>query len=256
MALKTFGIDVSKHNGTINWAQVKSSGKVDFAIIRSGFGRYAPNQKDVQFERNYRECKKYGIPTGVYHYSYALSEVEAQMEADFVIQILKGKKFEYPIYFDIEEKSQAALSKEQCTAIVKAFCDKLEDAGYWCGFYSYDSFYATDIIPGTSERYANWVASVEYREPTSCKNYEMWQYSWKGRIAGIRGDVDLNQCYVDYPTLIKKAKKNGYGAINTTPQVPEFRFTVDCGTEGECKTIQNTIIRYLGEGYKGKISQI
>lgn len=254
VAVKTYGIDVSKHNGVIDWAKVKASGKVDFAILRSGFGRFAPNQKDIQFERNYKECKTYGIPIGVYHYSYALSVVQAEQEADFVIDIIAGKQFEYPIYFDIEEKSQQQLSKQQCTAIIKAFCTKLEKAGYWCGFYSYDSFYATDIVPGTSERYANWVASVEYRKPVSCTNYEMWQYSWKGNIPGINGDVDLNECYVDYPTLIKNAKKNGYGTI-VIPSVPKYRYYIDCGTEGECKTMQSLIVSKY-PAYKGKIIKI
>lgn len=254
--VKTFGIDVSKHNGIINWQQVKASGKVDFVILRSGFGKFAPNQKDIQFERNYAECKKYGIPVGVYHYSYALSVVQAEEEAEFVIDILKGKQFEYPIYFDIEEKAQEQLSKEQCTAMVTAFCDKLEEAGYWCGFYSYDAFYATDIVPGTAERYANWVASIENRIPTSCKNYEMWQYSWKGRIPGISTNVDLNECYVDYPTIIKQAGKNGFGTVSQAIAKPQYRFTVDCGTEGECQTIQNVIVSNLGEGYKGLINKI
>lgn len=256
MAYKAMGIDVSKHNGVIDWAKVKASGKADFAILRSGFGRSAPSQKDPQFERNYAECKKVGMPIGIYHYSYALSPEQAEWEADFVIEILKGKQFEYPIFFDIEEKTQAALNKETCTAMVKAFCAKLEAAGYWAGFYSYDAFYATDIVPGTAERYANWVASIEYRKPTSCKQYEMWQYSWKGTIPGINSEVDLNECYADYPTLIKNAGKNGYGkSVSQSPAKPQYRFLVDCGTEGECKTIQSWVTA-KNPAYPGKIIKL
>jgi len=250
------GIDVSKHNGVIDWAKVKASGKADFAILRSGFGRSAPSQKDPQFERNYAECKRVGMPIGIYHYSYALSPEQAEWEADFVIEMLKGKQFEYPIYFDIEEKTQAALTKETCTAMVKAFCAKLEAAGYWAGFYSYDAFYATDIVPGTAERYANWVASIEYRKPTSCNQYEMWQYSWKGSVPGINSEVDLNECYVDYPTLIKNAGKNGYGkSVSQSPARPQYRFLVDCGTEGECKTIQSWVTAQ-NPAYPGKIIKL
>ena len=256
MAYKAMGIDVSKHNGVIDWAKVKASGKADFAILRSGFGRSAPSQKDPQFERNYAECKRVGMPIGIYHYSYALSPEQAEWEADFVIEMLKGKQFEYPIYFDIEEKTQAALTKETCTAMVKAFCAKLEAAGYWAGFYSYDAFYATDIVPGTAERYANWVASIEYRKPTSCNQYEMWQYSWKGSVPGINSEVDLNECYVDYPTLIKNAGKNGYGkSVSQSPARPQYRFLVDCGTEGECKTIQSWVTAQ-NPAYPGKIIKL
>ena len=256
MAYKTLGIDVSKHNGVIDWVKVKASGKVQFAILRSGFGKALPTQKDPQFEKNYSECKKVGIPVGVYHYSYALTTADAEAEADFVIDILKGKQFEYPIYFDIEEKSQAALSKETCTAIVKAFCTRLEKAGYWAGFYSYDAFYATDIVPGTAERYANWVASIEFRKPVSCTNYEMWQYSWKGTIPGINSNVDLNECYIDYPTLIKNAGKNGFQANSAptikTPEYYEVTFTTK--TKGEAESIQAWVLEHAK--YNASIKEV
>ena len=249
MAVNTLGIDVSKHNGMIDWKQVVSSGKVDFAILRSGFGKASPKQIDTQFERNYAECKLYGMPIGVYHYSYALSPEQASLEADFVLEIIEGKTFEYPIYFDIEEKAQANLSKKQCTAIVEAFCTKLEQAGYWAGFYSYDSFYATDIIPGTAEKYANWVASIEHRKPTSCTNYEMWQYSWKGEIPGIVGEVDLNRCYVDYPTFIKKAGKNGYKKKSL------YSINVKCNTIKDVSKVQAALSK-LGSEFTGEVTLI
>ena len=125
----THGIDVSKHNGTINWAMVKTSGKVNFAMLRAGYGRLV-SQKDAQFEANYKGAKSVGVPFGAYWYSYALSEDEARAEADACLAVLKGKQFEYPIYYDIEEEKTLTMGKARVSAIARAFCEKLEKAGY------------------------------------------------------------------------------------------------------------------------------
>ena len=106
----TKGIDISKHNGSIDWQKVRNSGSVDFAVLRSGYGRLI-SQKDQQFERNYAECKKYGIPIGTYWYSYAHSVSEIQTEARVFLEAIKGKQFEYPVYLDFEEESQFKLGK-------------------------------------------------------------------------------------------------------------------------------------------------
>lgn len=203
------GIDLSKHNGAVDWDKIKADG-VQFAIIRTGFGINHPSQKDPQFERNYAEAKRVGMPIGCYHYSYALSVEQAEMEADFVIEILKGKQFEYPIYFDIEEKTQERLSMQLCGEMIKAFCNKLEKSGYWAGFYSYDSFFKTNVPDDIEKRYAVWVARLGSK-PTNATAYQMWQHSWTGKVNGSSAETDMNICYVDYPTMIKKAKKNGYG---------------------------------------------
>ncbi len=213
------GIDVSKHNGTINWTKVKSSGKVDFAILRCGYGRENAKQIDEQFENNYKGCKSVGIPVGVYHYSYAMTEADALKEAEFCYKLIKGKQFEFPIFYDIEESKQIALGKEKVQAIAKAFCNYLETKGYWVGLYSMDSAFTSILDTTMQNRYGCWVARVENVQPKCCKTYGMWQYSWKGKINGINTDVDMNYCYVDYPTLIKQNGKNGYskGTVNTKP---------------------------------------
>ena len=112
----THGIDVSKHQGKIDWQAVRETGSVNFAILRAGFGRYA-NQKDPQFERNYAGAKAAGIPVGAYWYSYAQTTEEAREEAKACLQVLQGKHFEFPIYFDIEDSTQVHLSKFTLTAI-------------------------------------------------------------------------------------------------------------------------------------------
>lgn len=204
------GIDVSQHNGVIDWEKVKASGKVDFAILRCGFGRENLRQADIRFERNYAECTRLGIPVGVYHYSYANSPEDAEKEAEFCLKLLKGKKFLMPVWYDIEEKSH--LERGNCDDLVNAFCGKMEAAGYWCGVYSFDSFFASNLSADITKRYSAWSARVENIKPVSCKNVGMWQYSWKGSVLGISGDVDMNISYKDYPSAIRKQGLNGFCA--------------------------------------------
>ena len=204
------GIDVSTHNGYIDWGKVKASGQVDFAILRTGFGREHPRQIDSRFERNYAECARLGVPVGAYHYSYALSPEDAVKEADFCLKLLKGKKFSYPIWYDIEEKSH--VKRGNCDDIAKAFCDKLEAAGYFVGVYTFDSFARANLTDKTKLRYAMWIARIGSAPKFS--PYGMHQYSWKGNIPGISGDVDMNISYADYPKAICTQGLNGFYADN------------------------------------------
>lgn len=201
------GIDVSYAQGNINWGHVKA----DFAIIRAGYGREV-SQKDSQFENNYAGCKSNSIPVGCYWYSYALTVEDAKKEAAACLSVIKGKTFEYPIYFDVEESAQAKLPKTQMTAIVKAFCDELEKAGYWVGIYSYASFLNDHIDTATKKRYAVWVAHTGVSAPNYNGSYGMWQYSHDSKVNGVSGNVDMNKCYVNYPAEIKKAGLNGFKA--------------------------------------------
>ena len=127
------GIDVSVHNGNIDWNKDKADG-IEFAILRAGFGRLE-KQKDEKFEQNYAEAKAAGIPVGAYWYSYAMSPEEAELEADVFLKVIKGKQFEMPVYFDLEEKKQFDLGKEKVSAIMRAFLERVESAGYFTGLY-------------------------------------------------------------------------------------------------------------------------
>lgn len=229
----TTGIDVSRHQGDINWGHVDA----DFAIIRAGYGREV-SQKDEQFENNYAGCKSNKIPVGCYWYSYALDVEDAKREAKACIEVIKGKTFEYPIYFDVEESSQAKLPKTQMSAIVKAFCDELEKAGYWVGIYSYASFLKEHLSVDVLNRYAVWVAHTGVNAPNYDKQYGMWQYSHTSRVNGINGDVDKNKCYVDYPTKIKEAGLNGFKK-SSKPQVANKKKSYAKGTKVNLK---NTVI--------------
>ena len=127
------GIDVSSWQGNIDFAKVKASG-IDFVIIRAGYGRET-RQNDNCFELNYRNAKAAGLDVGAYWYSYADSAEDAVKEARACMEVIKGKKFEYPIYFDLEEQSQFAKGRNFCDSVIKAFCGELEKNGYLAGLY-------------------------------------------------------------------------------------------------------------------------
>lgn len=199
------GIDVSKHQGAIDWSKVKT----DFAILRAGFGRYA-NQKDLQFERNYAGAKAAGIPVGAYWYSYARSAEEAREEAKGCLKVLKGKRFGYPIYFDIEDCSQLVLGKSVLTAICEAFCDTLEKAGYFAGVYASTYWFTSKLDHARlSSKYTIWLADYRADYNRTLKR-DMHQYTSSGHMEGISGRVDFNTCTRDFPRIIKGGGLNGY----------------------------------------------
>ena len=205
------GIDISYCQTDVDWNTLK----VDFVIMRAGYGKYA-SQKDNMFESHYKNACNKGIAKGAYWYSYAMSEAEAREEAKACIEVLKGKKFEYPIYFDVEEPKQKALGKAKVSAIVKAFCYTMEAAGYWVGLYTNLDWYLNLITDDIKTLYAIWIAHWDVYKPAINGPYGIWQYK-VGNINGVIGRCDLDYGYVDYPTKIKNAGRNGY----SKPSVPK-----------------------------------
>lgn len=203
--MATNGIDVSEWQGSIDWQRVKT----DFCIIRAGYGQLA-SQRDKLFEENYDGCKSVSIPCGAYWYSYALSPDEAVAEANACREVLSGKKFEYPIYFDIEEQSQFALGKKAVSDIIRAFMNALESDGYWVGLYMSAYYLENYVEDDIKERYALWIADYSANPPDYSGNYGMWQRSSTGLVSGISGNVDLDVCYIDYPDDMMNAGLNGY----------------------------------------------
>ena len=202
-------VDLSKWNGTVDFVKLKKAG-IDGVIIRTGYGKKNAKQIDSHFEEYYSKAKAAGLYVGAYHYSYAKTASAAEKEADFMLEMLKGKSFELPIYGDFEE--QGKLSAKICNDIVNAFCGHLEAKGAWAGVYSYDSFFRDKLSTDMPKRYTCWVARVEnvYPKCVPAADIGIWQYSWKGRIDGIKGDVDMDYCYRNFPTLIAKVKKNKF----------------------------------------------
>ena len=199
------GIDVSLYQKTIDWKKVS----VDFAIIKAGQKDYT----DPCYEQNYEGAVNAGVPIGAYWYGEAKTVEAAKKEADCFIERLSGKKFDYPVYYDVEG-DMLNLDSKTLTAIVKAFLERVEAAGYWVGLYM--SGYPMHDLIGKEvlSRFALWVADTRGVQPSTYLgvSYGMWQYSWKGVISGIAGDVDLDYCYVDYSAQIKAKGLNGYGA--------------------------------------------
>lgn len=214
------GIDVSQWQGSkIDYKKVKEAG-INFVIIRAGYGK-SISQKDPCFETNYKNAKAAGLNVGAYWYSYAKTLEDAKAEASTCIQAIKGKQFEMPIYFDLEEQSQFARGKTFCSNLVKIFCSAMEAAGYWTGLYISRSPMQAYITDEVYNRYSLWLA--EYGPKCNYgKYYGMWQYSSKGKIDGISGDVDLDVCYEDYPARIKAAGLNGFTKQATSkPATPK-----------------------------------
>ena len=187
--MKIKGIDVSYHQGIINWNKVKQAG-IEFAIIRIGYGKY-DFQKDKQFENNYKNAKSNSIKVGVYHYSYAVNVDEAKKEADLVIKWLDDRQLDLPVYFDIEDKSQASLSTNLRTEMAKSFCEKIENAGYWAGIYANKNWLETKLDMNFLKDYTVWLAEWT-NSPTYKGSYAMWQYTSNGTVDGIGGRVDMN----------------------------------------------------------------
>lgn len=203
------GIDVSKFQGNINWNQVKQSG-VQFAILRAGYGREI-SQKDPKFESNYQSCELVGMPVGAYWYSYATDVEGAKLEAKACLDVIKGKKFEYPIWFDQEyEPKIKALTNEQRTEIVKAFCDELEKAGYYTGLYCSRDWLQNYLIYEELAKYDIWVAAYGSTPGNVPLPYGMWQYSSTGKTPGISGNVDQDIAYKNYPNIMTKNHLNGF----------------------------------------------
>ena len=176
------GIDVSKHQGKIDWQKVKSAG-IQFAMLRAGYGRYA-NQKDEQFEANYTGAKAVGIPVGAYHYSYAKTVEQAKAEAQTFLAWIKGKTFEYPVAFDIEDKSQAGLGKQLISDMIRAFCETVEKAGYYVCVYANKDWLVNRIDEDCKQKYDTWLAEWRSDKPTYSGQYGMWQHTSDGSVSG------------------------------------------------------------------------
>ena len=199
------GIDVSKHQGTINWDAVAADPSVQFAILRAGYGRYE-SQVDAQWARNYAECKRLGIPVGAYWYSYATTQADAATEGRLFAKVLAGKQFEYPVYFDQEDGSIPAAQRTACAL---AFFDAM-GAAWYKGYYSYTAWMPS-VDLGSIRQHCDTVWLADYRaNPDQTIQRDMHQYTSSGTVAGIGGRVDCNRAYVDFPALIKGAGKNGF----------------------------------------------
>ena len=198
MAIK--GIDISKYQTGVDYKKVKADG-VEFAILRIGYTGYGTGKrqaKDTLFETHYKGCRDAGIDIGGYFFGRGVSAAEGKKEAEYVLSLIKGKTFEYPIFYDTEDTYyQAKATKAQNTAACKAFCDTIKAAGYKTGIYASKSWFTDKLNDNELQAYDHWVAQY-YNKITYKGSYTMWQYTSSGKVNGIKGNVDMNWCYVDY----------------------------------------------------------
>ena len=198
--MSRYGIDVSEYQGNIRWQEVRRSG-AEFAILRSVKRNLTP---DKRFEENYRGCREQGLLAGVYKYSYAMTEKEARQEAWAVLELLAGRRLELPVFMDVEEPGHRALPKAELTALIRAFLKTIIDGGYpaaiYCNLDWYRHVLETEAFRDTSF----WIASYGPNNGQAVKKFQpevgeiCWQYTSRGSVPGIQGNVDLNLLYEDY----------------------------------------------------------
>ena len=197
----TMGIDVSKHNGSIDWNAVKNSG-VSYVIIRCGYRGYSTGVlvEDPKFRSNIKGAKAAGLKVGVYVYSQAVNEVEAVEEASMAVGLAGGYGLDYPIFIDVEGSGGRGdgVSRDMRTAVCKAFCATVQDSGYSAGIYANKTWFNEKINTGSLTGYKIWLAQYASAPTYTATRYDMWQYSSKGRVSGISGNVDMNISYMHY----------------------------------------------------------
>ena len=232
------GIDISYCQPQIDWDVLP----VDFVIIKAGQRDFT----DPLFEQHYKAATEKGIPCGAYWYGEAKSIDDAQKEADCCIERLKGKQFAFPIYYDVEG-DMLKLDSKTLSAVVNAFLERVEKAGYWVGLYMSGCPMHDSITDAVLMRYALWVADTRGVDPHQYIGTDlgMWQYK-VGQIEGIKDDVDLDRCYTDYPAKIKAKGLNGYGKQPDKP--PE-----QTGDDTAGITVEMTV---NGKKYSGTLKPI
>lgn len=202
------GIDISHWNGKIDFEKVKASG-IDFVIIKAG-GSDKGFYTDSKFLENYKKAEAAGLHIGAYYFAgkYFRGIEGGVTDAKKFIEILKGLKFDYPVFLDIE--AQENRYKDQITDAAVAFCKEMEKAGYFVGIYASDiSGFKDKLNHEQIKEYTHWVARYG-KEPEICKKYGIWQYTSKGSVSGISGSVDMDLSAVDYAKTIREKGFNGF----------------------------------------------
>ena len=201
------GIDVSAHNGSIDWGRAKKD--IDFAMLRAGFGK---GNVDKHFHENAKGCISNGIPFGVYWFSYAITVDDARAEAQHCLDAIKGYTLDYPIAFDFEydsdnyfiKKVGRAMTTARKIAIAQAFCETVEKAGYYVSIYT-NLDYFNKCFKSLANKYDIWLA--RWNAKSSGQVCGMWQYTERGCVTGIKTVVDCNYSYKDYPKIIETMRK-------------------------------------------------
>lgn len=241
--MELYGIDVSAYNQVTNYAQVAAAGK-KVAILRVTERNNLP---DSTFEANYNGFRKAGVKVGVYKFSYALTVAAAETEAAGVLAAMKGRRLDYPVFYDLEWSTQRSLPSVSLNAIVYAFRKRIVDAGYRFGIYCNTDWYK-NVLDVAALPYDYWIAAYPYNDTGNIveglrPSYGMgWQYSSKGRVPGIVGDVDLDVFYKDYGNAVPEKDFHAIGTATSTGNDVNVRATPD-----------GTILRTVNKGNRFEI---
>ena len=218
-------VDISKYQGEIDFKKLAK--EVDGVIIRAGYGA---NNIDPYFTANVMACNTYGIPCGVYWFSYALTAAEAATEAAYCLAAIRPYKIELPVCFDFEGDSVryakgrgVTITKQIASDMARAFCGTVEAAGYYAMNYANEDYCKNYFDADALNKYALWYARYLNapnlnKPPRACG---IWQYSSTAKVNGINGNVDINAVYYDYKTVIAKAGLNNLGGNKTMPWYKE-----------------------------------
>ncbi len=198
------GIDVSRYNVVTDWNAVKAAG-VEYVIIRCGYRGYGSGVlvEDSSFKNHIQGATAAGLKIGIYFFSQAINEREAVEEASMVLNLVKGYNITYPIFIDVEYSNPDrdgradSLSVSARTAVVKAFCQTIQNSGYKAGIYANKSWLTSYVDMNQLNAYTVWLAQYA-STPTYTGKYDMWQYTDEGSLPGIPGDIDLNLSYISY----------------------------------------------------------
>ena len=205
-------MDVSRWQGDINWDKVKASGLVSGVMLKTvSTNRKLSKRKDglyidPTFERNYRECKRVGLPVGVYYYTYATDKEMADAELALLKTALTGKTFELPISVDVEDNKLRKLGKQALTDLTAYALATIEQWGFYALLYTGLNFGETRLYMGGAalRKYDVWVAAYRDEKPTPAWSFGLWQYTSTASVPGITGNADLSHAYKDYAAIIAK----------------------------------------------------
>lgn len=213
--MQKLGIDISKWQGDFDIREAMEKHGVEFLILKIAGGDKGL-YKDKRFDENYRKACEAFIPTGCYFFGHAMNMDEAEAEVNYWLNLMKGRQFEYPIFYDVEG-DMLTLNKRDLTDIIKHVCQRLEDAGYWAGIYASRSAFDNHMFDGELKNFTHWVASWGTKKPVlkSGAQTQLWQFGGetnKLRPNQINGQtVDQDFSFVDFPDIIISKGLNNYG---------------------------------------------